>query len=187
MASPSSSPEPAEAPGLRLGWSASSPENQRSRVEPSLQNFHVLDRKFRKACLQIRLLNDRIEDLQVRYDRAYKAGRRSFRYTYRLQLATLEGLRNVCYEYACRRADELEEMQRDLIAMGVISDSSDAETNEDDPEMPEISFDAWDDEDEIEEGQEEGGSETTNTAVSSNQTWGYILMLHGQLRLQKTI
>jgi len=93
----------------------------------SLTTFRATDRKFRRACQQIRLLNHRIEDAQVRYDRAYKDNRRSFRYTCRLQLATLEGMRNMFYEYACNRADELESLQEDLIAAGLISDSSDTD------------------------------------------------------------
>jgi len=94
---------------------------------PALATFRMTDRKFRRACQQIRLLNHRIEDAQIRYDRAYKDNRRSFRYTCRLQLATLEGMRNMFYEYACHRADELEALQEDLIAAGLISDSSDTE------------------------------------------------------------
>lgn len=93
----------------------------------ALATFRMTDRKFRRACQQIRLLNHRIEDAQIRYDRAYKTNRRSFRYTCRLQLATLEGMRNMFYEYACNRADELEALQEDLIAAGLISDSSDTE------------------------------------------------------------
>ncbi|KAK2158234.1 hypothetical protein LSH36_174g03078 [Paralvinella palmiformis] len=70
-------------------------------------------------------MGQKIEFLQVRYDRAFQAHERSFRYTYRLQLATLEGMRNMYYEYACRRADELEVIQDRLIQHGLISDSSD--------------------------------------------------------------
>ncbi len=78
------------------------------------------------------MLNRRIEDIQVRYDRAFSAGRRSFRYSHRLKLATYEGMRNMYYEYACRRADELEQMQEVLIQRGLISDSSgDSDTDAD--------------------------------------------------------
>ena len=92
-----------------------------------LSTFHKSDRKFRRACQQIRLLNHRIEDAQTRYDRAYTINRRSFRYTCRLQLATLEGMRNMYYEYACHRADELEVLQEELIGAGLISETSDTE------------------------------------------------------------
>ena len=88
-------------------------------------SFRHLDRKFRRSCLHIRTLNRRIEEIQVRYDRAFSVGSRSFRYCHRLKLATCEGMRNMYYEYACRRADELEQMQEILIQRGLISGSSD--------------------------------------------------------------
>ena len=88
-----------------------------------LASFRMLDKKFRRACHHIRVLNRHIEDIQIRYDRAFASGRRSFRYTHRLKLATFEGMRNMYYEYACRRADELEKMQDCLIQRGMISDS----------------------------------------------------------------
>lgn len=82
-----------------------------------------LDRKFRRACRQIVILNNKIEGLQSRYDRAYKVNRRSFRYGLRLQLATTEGMRNMYYEYACRRADELETIQDKLVQAGILSET----------------------------------------------------------------
>jgi len=97
-----------------------------------MMSFRHLDGKFRRSCHHIRMLNRRIEDIQVRYDRAFSAGRRSFRYSHRLKLATYEGMRNMYYEYACRRADELEQMQEVLIQRGLISDSSgDSDTDTD--------------------------------------------------------
>lgn len=91
--------------------------------EQMLTSFRMLDKKFRRACHHIRMLNRHIEDIQIRYDRAFSSGQRSFRYTHRLKLATYEGMRNMYYEYACRRADELEKMQDCLIQRGMISDS----------------------------------------------------------------
>jgi hypothetical protein len=100
--------------------------------DPMIMSFRHLDGKFRRSCHHIRMLNRRIEDIQVRYDRAFSAGRRSFRYSHRLKLATYEGMRNMYYEYACRRADELEQMQEVLIQRGIISDSSgDSDTDAD--------------------------------------------------------
>ena len=95
--------------------------------EQMIVKFRDLDAKFRKACHHIRMLNRRIEDVQVRYDRAFSSGQRSFRYTHRLKLATLEGMRNMYYEYACLRADELEEMQDVLIRQGYVSDGQDSD------------------------------------------------------------
>jgi len=89
-----------------------------------MTSFRQLDTKFRRSCHHIRMLNRRIQEVQIRYDRAFSKGRRSFRYSHRLSLASYEGMRNMYYEYACRRADELEKMQDDLIQRGLISDSS---------------------------------------------------------------
>lgn len=96
----------------------------KSTSDSALARFDTVDRKFRRARQQIQLLNNKIHDIQGRYDQAYKADSRSFRYTYRLQLSTLEGIRNAFYEYACQRADDLEELQQVLIGMGLISVSS---------------------------------------------------------------
>ena len=88
-----------------------------------MTELRTLDKKFRRSCRQIVLLNNRISDLQARYKRAYRDDRKSFRYTLRLQLATTEGTRNMYYEYACRKADELEAIQDQLVEAGVLSDS----------------------------------------------------------------
>jgi len=98
--------------------------------EHMFASFKMLDKKFRKSCHHIRMLNRQIEDIQIRYDRAFSTGRRSFRYTHRLKLATYEGMRNMYYEYACRRADELEKMQDCLIQRGMISGSDSESENE---------------------------------------------------------
>ena len=39
------------------------------QAEEMLGEIRMLDSKFRKSCDQILLLNNQIEDLQVRYDR----------------------------------------------------------------------------------------------------------------------
>ena len=97
-----------------------------------MMSFRRLDHKFRRSCHHIRILNRRIEEIQVCYDRAFSAGRRSFRYSHRLKLATYEGMRNMYYEYACRRADELEQMQEALIQRRLIADSSEESDHETD-------------------------------------------------------
>ena len=84
-----------------------------------------IDRKFKLACDQIILLNNQIKDLQIRYERASKLNRRSFRYTLRTRLSTLEGLRNMYYEYATKRADELDQLHNQLAALDVGDESSD--------------------------------------------------------------
>lgn len=63
--------------------------------------------RFRRACEQVVLLNNKLQDLQVRYDRARKQEMRSFRYNIRLRMSGVEGVRNAYYEYARQKADKV--------------------------------------------------------------------------------
>lgn len=92
-------------------------------VDATMEKMRVLDKKFRRACKQIMLLNQCIEDKQTRYNRAHRNNQRSWRYTLRLQLATLEGMRNMFYEYAHKRADELEALQDAMVEAGMLSET----------------------------------------------------------------
>ena len=102
--------------------------------EELLSRMRTLNKKFKNACNQVILLNNQIEHLQVRYDRAVQCNKRSYRYFLRLRLATLEGIRNMFYEYACRRADQLDEMQDQLVQEGVIDSDYDMDDVESDSE-----------------------------------------------------
>lgn len=77
-------------------------------------NIRNVDRKFRRARKQIIVLNNRIESLIVRYDRSTKQGRKNFRHATRLQVATVEGVRNMFYEYARRQCEDMDELQEKL-------------------------------------------------------------------------
>ena len=77
------------------------------------------DGKFQKACAQVLLLNNMVQDLQTRYDREVKENQRQYRYTLRLRLCTVEGLRNMYYEYACQGADEIEALEDTMRQLGV--------------------------------------------------------------------
>ena len=84
--------------------------------------YHQLQTKFHKACSQVILLNNQIQDAQIRYDRAVKQGNKSYRYLGRLKLATLESVRNVIYEYAARVGDEIDDLQDRLVDMGLMEE-----------------------------------------------------------------
>ena len=85
--------------------------------------LRVLDRKYRRACRQAVILNNKFTEIQARYNRARKEDRKSFRHTLCLQLVTTKGVRNMYYEYARRRAKELEAIHDQLLSVGVLSDS----------------------------------------------------------------
>lgn len=84
---------------------------------------------FRRACDQIVLLNRRMEGVLYRYHEARTHTNRSFRYKLRLRLAIVEGIRNMFYEYANRKAYEIVSLRRDLFGeiVEVISDESAAD------------------------------------------------------------
>ncbi len=86
------------------------------------------ERRFKKACDQIVLLNQRLGQVQKRYKTAKSENHRSFRYNYRLRLAVIEGVRNMFYDYAYVKADQVAELRRELFDEVVeIVDGSDSE------------------------------------------------------------
>ena len=116
-------------------------------------DIRSLNRIFRLAIRQVILLNESIVHMKKRYQRACAVNRRSFRYTTRLNLAALEGTRNVYYEYASIKCDEIENLQEQLRELtGEEYDFADEELNfiGEDGESDED-----DDDDEEEEEEEE--------------------------------
>lgn len=86
--------------------------------------------RFKKACDQVILLNDRLQGLQLRYNKAKEENHRSFRYNLRLRMATVEGVRNAYYEFACEKAEKIAELRYYLHVS--VSDVSDSELYESD-------------------------------------------------------
>lgn len=72
------------------------------------------ERKFRSACRQIHILNNKVDDIQKRYRSAKEENKRSFRYNLRLKLAVLEGLRNMYYDYAHAKADQVASLRQEV-------------------------------------------------------------------------
>ncbi|KAK6178893.1 hypothetical protein SNE40_011378 [Patella caerulea] len=77
----------------------------------SISRLHITlsetEYRFRRACEQVILLNNKLKELQVRYDRARRDGQRSFRYNIRLRMSGAEGVRNAYYEYARQKAEDI--------------------------------------------------------------------------------
>ena len=91
--------------------------------------------RFKKACDQIVLLNQRLGEVQKRYKMAKRSNNRAFRYNLRLKLAAIEGIRNMYYDYAYNKADRVAELRRDLFNESVdIVSGSDSEYSSDDSE-----------------------------------------------------
>lgn len=83
-------------------------------IEMAQQTLHAAERKFRKSCVQITLLNKQLEDMKKRYLRAKADNFHRFRYNLRLKLAVVEGVRNMYYEYAHIQAEQVAEIRRHL-------------------------------------------------------------------------
>jgi len=100
-------------------------------------DIRALNKVFRRACSQVILLNHQIEAAKARYDRARAVKRLSFRYSNRLKLTSLEGVRNLIYEYACQKCEEIENLQgklRNLSDNDFEYSDTDASGNEEDAE-----------------------------------------------------
>lgn len=74
----------------------------------------IINFKFNQACRELININNLIEHTETRYNKALAENRRSFRYILRLKLSTLEAIRNMYYEYARGKADQLEENIRQI-------------------------------------------------------------------------
>lgn len=87
------------------------------------------ERRFRKACDQIVLLNQKLGEVQKRYKNARRNNNRSFRYNLRLKLAVVEGVRNMYYDYAYAKADEVADLRRELFneSVEIVSSTSDSD------------------------------------------------------------
>ena len=84
---------------------------------------------LRKACSQITLLNHQIESSKTRFDRAKKVRSLSFRYTNRIKRAALQRVRNLIYEFACSKREEIESPKARLFELaGDILDFLESDT-----------------------------------------------------------
>ena len=79
-----------------------------------IKKIQHVDRKFRRARKQILVLNSRIESLIVRYHRYDKQGKKAFRCATRLQVTTVEGVRNMFFEYARLQCQDMDDLQMQL-------------------------------------------------------------------------
>ena len=93
------------------------------------KRFSLLEaeRRFRRACEQIVQLNYKMGDLEHRYKKAKTEGRRTFRYSLRLRLAAVEGLRNMYYDYAHQKAQSVADLRQELFGEDVQILSDDTE------------------------------------------------------------
>ena len=89
-------------------------------LEGIVQKMRATDLCFQKACRQLVILNNCLEDLNTQYQRCRQMNKPGSRYNLRLKLSIMEGIRNKFHYYASCRADEMEQMQDQLVEAGVI-------------------------------------------------------------------
>lgn len=82
---------------------------------PTYEEYMAVENKFERACAQLRTINSKIASVQLRYDRAASTNRRSFRYSLRIQLVELEGVRNMFWQYARKSAEDLDSMKQTIL------------------------------------------------------------------------
>ena len=70
--------------------------------------------RFRRSCDQIIIMNQALKSLSYRYRKAKATNTRSFRYPLRLRLAVVEGIRNMYYDYAKMKAEEVQNLRDEL-------------------------------------------------------------------------
>ena len=87
------------------------------------------ERRFKRACEQIVQLNYSLDSLQQRYNKAKKDNHRSFRYSLRLKIAVVDGMRNMYYDYAHKKAESIAELRQELF--GEVVDIVSGETSTD--------------------------------------------------------
>jgi hypothetical protein len=73
-----------------------------------------MEKRFLLCCQQITMVDQRLDALQIRYIRASKDQNRSLRYSLRLQIATVEGVRNIFYQYAKIKGAVIAQIRREL-------------------------------------------------------------------------
>ena len=71
--------------------------------------------QFRRSCDQIILINQTLRSLNHWYRKSKTANMKSFRYPLRLRLATVEGIRNIYYDYAKLKAEEVQSLREALL------------------------------------------------------------------------
>lgn len=105
--------------------------NHSDVLNPKFSALQRAQEKFRKACIQINVLNKQLDDLTDRYSKAKSDNFLCLSYNLRLKLAVIEGVRNMYYDYAYMKAEKVAELRHELFGETVDIIASDSETDED--------------------------------------------------------
>ena len=119
-----------------------------------------IERKLVRSCEHVVLLNDKIRGLTKRYQRARAEGFKTFRYNIRIRLAAVEGVRNMYYEYARDRAEEVAELRKELFDQNVHIVAGNDDDDDDDFNSDDYASDFEDSDDEDESMMEDDDEQT---------------------------
>ena len=72
------------------------------------------ERKTQVACKQMLLLNDQLDSLKIRYDKAVQTNFSCFRYPLRMKIVAVEGVINMYYQYTVEKQKEVEVLRFQL-------------------------------------------------------------------------
>ncbi len=78
--------------------------------------YRELERKINKACDQMTAIYSKIQDIQVRLDRARSRDQFGFTYTLEMQLEVLQGVYNKYHMYCSIQAERLLQVESLLFA-----------------------------------------------------------------------
>ena len=65
----------------------------------------VTERRLKRACTKIVLLNEELSDLRSRYAKACQENRHSYKESLKLRLDIVQGYMQSCYDYADRKGE----------------------------------------------------------------------------------
>ena len=99
------------------------------------------ERKLQRACDVLDKLGDKIHDLKVRRDRATRDGHKPAEYSLQLSLSTLENTRNMYYEFASVKAQQMEQLWDEMQSVGITVEDLGVEHSYQDLNVSDISND----------------------------------------------
>ena len=80
-----------------------------------IEEMNILNNKVYIVCTQVKLVNQQIQLMNIRYEKALKMEQPSFRYSLRLRLATYEGVRGQLLQYARMIANKMDVIEETIL------------------------------------------------------------------------
>ena len=85
-------------------------------LDSKLHKLAIENAKFQRACKELILLDNRERDLAIRYMRATKSANLNFRYSMRMKMAAVSGIKLMFYRYAEQQAQRVNRLSGEIAA-----------------------------------------------------------------------